>query len=112
MADTQELSIRLEQLEKVVEKEIDKRERANKYTHHMVEDVQKAYHDHLLELTDLKAALRQHILDDQKMAKVVESIGRTLTDVQRLVWIAVGGTTIIAALVIVVLNRIAALVIK
>jgi len=112
MADLQELTIRMGLVEKGLESEIEKRERANKYTHNMVEDVQSRYSDIALDIGTLKAAVAQHIIDDAKMSKAIDDMAARLADVQRMVWIAVGGTTIIAALVIVVLNRIAALVIK
>ena len=99
MADTTELTVRMIQAEKELERETMKREEANKYMHRMVEDVQARYHDIALSFGRLEAAFVEHTKDDKQMVSSMGGLDTRMRTVERLTWIAVGGVTVIAAMV-------------
>lgn len=89
--------IRIDQLEKGLEREIGKREQSDKYTHQMVEDVMNRYQDAMLSFSRIESAFMQHLEDDKKMGSGIIRLDDRLRTVERLVWVAVGGIVVIGA---------------
>lgn len=94
-----EIELRLKNTERGLEKEVEKRERSDKYTHNVIEDVQTRYADIVSQITGIKSAFMQHMEDDKKMGLSIQGIDSRLRTVERLVWVAVGGIAVIAALI-------------
>jgi len=89
--------IRIDLLDRALEREIGKREQADKYTHRMIEDVQARYQEAMLSFGRIESAFRQHLDDDKKMGLGISQLDDRLRTVERLVWIAVGGIVVIGA---------------
>lgn len=102
MAEMPELTFRVDQVEKDLDREITKREEANKYTHRMVEDVQERYRDIAVSFGRIESAFTQHLGDDKKMTSSIEKIDTRMRTIERLTWIAVGGVVVIAGIVSVI----------
>ena len=102
MAELAELTVRMEVIEKTVEREIGKRETSDKYTHRMIEDVQARYHDIALSFGRIEAAFMQHLNDDKQMTKYISDVDKRVRTVERLTWIAVGGIAVIGGLIAIV----------
>ena len=101
MADMPELPFRVEQLEKDLDREITKREEANKYMHRMVENVQARYQDIAVSFGRIETAFTEHLKDDKQMNAGISKIDERMRTVERLTWIAVGGTTVIGGMIII-----------
>ena len=99
MADTVELTVRVEQVERGLEREIGKRESAEKYTHRLIEDVQLRYHEITATFGRIEAAFKQHLNDDRDMGRRLIDLDKRLRIVERLAWVGVGGITVIAGLI-------------
>lgn len=99
MADTVELTVRVEAVEKGLERETVKRETSEKYMHRLIEDVQSRYHDIVSTFGRIEAAFNQHLKDDRDMGGSLKDLDRRLRTVERLAWIAVGGLAVIAGLI-------------
>ena len=99
MADIPELTVRLSQVEKGLERETGKREEATKYMHHMVEDVQDRYHEIALSFGRIEAAFVEHAKDDKQMVDTMGGLDTRMRTIERLVWIAMGGVAVIGGLV-------------
>jgi hypothetical protein len=99
MAELPELTVRVEQVEKGLEREIGKREQSDKYNHRLIEDVQKRYQDTALMFGRIETAFTQHLKDDREMAQSFANLDGRLRTVERLAWVAVGGLAVIASLV-------------
>ena|SRR3990167_1151801 len=99
MANVPELTVRVDSIERGLDRETAKREEANKYVHRMVEDVQARYQDIALSVGRIESAFRQHLDDDKKMTATFMSLDGRLRTVEKLAWVAVGGLTVIAGLV-------------
>ena len=97
MATNGELTILIDQLQREVERETEKREKAIKYMEHMLEDVQGRYADIQRQMGNIEAAIRQHFTDDKSMTAGIKAIDDRLRHVERLVWIAFGGVIVIGA---------------
>ena len=102
MAELAELSVRMDQIEKTVEREIGKRENSEKYTHRMLEDVQKRYQDIAVSFGKIETAFMQHLKDDQKMTQSIGDLDKRFRTVERLTWIAVGGIMVIGGIIAIV----------
>lgn len=87
-ASTDDLSLRLD-------REIDKRERANKYTHNMMEDLKQAISDFGIRSARFEGAFEQHIKDDQKTSATIDKVYADLKALTRIVYIGVGGVIIL-----------------
>ena len=98
MSDLPQLNFRVESVEKGLDREIAKREEANKYMHRMVEDVQTRYHDIALSFGRMEAAFVEHTKDDKQMVITMGDLDKRLRMIERLTWIAIGGVTVIGAL--------------
>lgn len=99
MADAPELTIRVEQIERELQREIAKRDEATKYMHRMVEDVQARYHEIALGFGRIEAAFQQHTEDDKRMLAAIASIDERMRVLERLTWAAMGGVAVIGGLV-------------
>jgi hypothetical protein len=79
-------------LERVVEDELTKREKAQKYTHNMLEDLQ----------VQMKAGFENDNVTDrlmeERLAVSISGQDVRLRTIERLVWIAVGGVLVIGAI--------------
>ena len=95
MADTVELTVRMEQVEHGLEREIGKREQSDKYNHRMIEDVQARYQDIVVTFGRIEAAFKQHLEDDRQMSQGIVALDARFRTIERLVWVAVGGIAII-----------------
>ena len=102
MAELAELSVRMDQVEKTLEREIGKRENADKYTHRMIEDVQSRYQAIAVSFGKIETAFMQHLNDDKQMTRSMESMDRRVRTVERLAWIAVGGIAVIGGIIAIV----------
>ena len=98
MADAPELTIRMVQVEKGLERETTKREEGNKYMHRMVEDVQDRYQGIALSFARMEAAFIEHTKDDKQMVETMGNLDTRFRVIERLVWIAVGGVTVIGGM--------------
>ena len=99
MAESPELTFRLAQVEKDLEREAMKREEGNKYTHRMVEDVQSRYHEIALSFGRIEAAFVEHAKDYKQMVDTMGGLDQRMRMIERLVWIAMGGVAVIGGLV-------------
>lgn len=99
MAELPELTIRVDQVEKALDREVAKREESNKYTHRMVENVQARYAEIALSFGRIEAAFTQHLHDDKKMTIGIADLDKRIRTVERLAWSAVGGLAVIAGLI-------------
>lgn len=99
MAESPELTFRLAQVEKDLEREAMKREEGNKYTHRMVEDVQSRYHEIALSFGRMEAAFVEHTKDDKQMVESMGGLDKRMRTIERLVWIAMGGLAVLGGLV-------------
>ena len=99
MADTPELTVRMVQVEKGLERETTKREEGNKYMHHMVEDVQERYHEIAMSFGRMEAAFVEHTKDDKQMVESMGGLDKRMRTIERLVWIAMGGLAVLGGLV-------------
>ena len=97
MADIVELTVRLEQVERGLEREIGKREQSDKYTHRLVEDVQSRYQEVAVTFSRIEVAFKQHLEDDKEMNVGISALDSRLRTVERLVWVAVVGIAILGA---------------
>jgi fatty-acid desaturase len=82
--------MRIGNLERLLEKEVDKRERSDKYTHNLIEDVQHRYAEMATNIAEIKVSFLKHLEDDKMMSS-------NLKVIERLVWVAVGGICILGA---------------
>lgn len=96
------IEVRVSVLEKGLDREIEKREKSDKYRHHMAEDIQARYAEIQSDISTMRAGLQAHIQDDQVVAKVIGGMDERLRTVERLVWIAAGGVLVIGAMVSIV----------
>ena len=96
-------------LEARLDREIDKRERANKYTHNMMEDLKTAFADFGIRTARFEGAFEQHIKDDIKTAATIDKVYADLKALTRLVYIGVGGVIVLGGLSAVLGSRILAL---
>lgn len=99
MADVPELTVRVEQVEKSLDREITKRETSDKYTHRMIEDVQSRYAEIAVGFGRIEAAFTQHLMDDKKMTAGILDLDKRIRTVERLAWSAVGGLAVIGGLI-------------
>ena len=99
MADTQELTIRLAQIEKDLEQEMVQRRADDKYMRRVVEDVQARYQDIALSFARIEAAFTQHLEDDKKMADSISSMDERMRKLEWLTAVAVGGVAVVGGLV-------------
>ena len=98
MADAPELTIRMVQVERGLDRETTKREEGTKYMKHMVEDVQARYQEIALSFARLEAAFTEHAKDDKQMVESMGDLDKRMRLIERLTWVAIGGVTVIAAL--------------
>ena len=99
MSDLPQLNFRVESVEKGMDREIAKREEANKYMHRMVEDVQARYHDIALSFGRMESAFIEHTKDDKQMVITMGDLDKRLRMIERLTWIAIGGVVVIGGMV-------------
>ena len=86
------MEARLLAIENNLKGEAERRERATKYTHNMIEDLQVKIVSQGLKLGIVESTLNHHVIEDAIAQQ-------RLATIERLVWIAVGGIAVIAALV-------------
>jgi archaellum component FlaC len=106
MAELAELTIRMDTVEKSLEREIGKRENSEKYTHRMIEDVQSRYQDIAVSFGRIEASFTQHLKDDKQMTQSLLELDKRVRTVERLTWIAVGGIAVIGGLIALVGSQI------
>ena len=99
MAELAELTVRMDTVEKTIEREIGKRENSEKYTHRMIEDVQSRYQAIAVSFGRIETAFTQHLADDKKMTQSLVDLDKRVRTVERLTWVAVGGIAVIGGLV-------------
>lgn len=99
MAELAELTLRMETVEKTIEREIGKRENSEKYTHRMIEDVQSRYQAIAVSFGRIEAAFTQHLKDDKQMTQSIADLDKRVRTVERLTWIAVGGIAVIGGMI-------------
>lgn len=92
-------SIRIDQIEKNLDREIIARETAVKYISRLVEDVQTRYAEVLAMFTRTEASFKQHLEDDKHMGEGIMALDSRIRMIERLVWIAVGGIIVIGAII-------------
>lgn len=99
MAATPELTFRVDEVAKDLDREIAKREEANKYMHRMVEDVQARYRDISVSFGRIEISFTEHLKDDKQMALGISEMDKRMRTIERLTWIAVGGVMVIGGMV-------------
>lgn len=93
------LMLRVEKLEDGLQRETDKRERALKYVHNMLEDVQSRYADIRETFSRIEASFMQHLKDDRAMGEGITAMDARLRTIERLVWVALGGIIMLSAVI-------------
>ena len=93
------ITIRLDQIEKSLDREVEERQTAVKYISRLIEDVQSRYQDVINTFARIESAFKQHLEDDKKMNGGLKLIDERLRTVERLVWIAVGGIIVIGGII-------------
>lgn len=99
MADTVELTVRVENVEKGLERETVKREISEKYMHRLIEDVQARYHEISGTFSRIESAFNQHLKDDRTMGEVLKTLDSRLRTVERLAWLGVGGLAVVTGII-------------
>ena len=83
------LTVRVERLERVVDDELLRREKGQKYTHNMLEDLK----------SQMQAGFENDNVTDrlmeERLTTAVSGQDTRLRTIERLVWIAVGGVIVI-----------------
>lgn len=97
LAGNGELTIRVEQVERGLEREIDERKLGDKYAHRMIEDVKTSHQEIALTFSRIEAAFKQHLEDDKAMVREMTDTNLRLRTVEKLVWSAIGGLVIIGS---------------
>ena len=92
-------SIRIDQIEKNLDREIGNRETAVKYLSRIIEDIQRRYSEAMTMFSRIESAFKQHLEDDKQMSDGIKSLDSRIRIVERLVWIAVGGIIVIGAII-------------
>lgn len=95
-----------EELAAQLERETDHRERAIKYAHNMMEDLKEAFSQFRVDVSRIEGRVDQYVSDSERREKYISDIKKDLETIKRLVWLGVGGITVIGSLVMIVGNNI------
>ena len=89
-----------------LDRETQHRERALKYAHNMMEDLKQTFGDFRISFTRVESGFASHVIEDKKMADVMDIIYKDVKNLTRLVYIGVGGVIVIGGAVAVIGERI------
>ena len=103
------MNVSVDDVAQRLDREVDKRERANKYTHNMLEDLKQTFADFNVNTAIFRGRFEQHIDDDRRTAATIDKVYADLKSLTRLVYIGVGGVIVLGGLSAVLGSRILAL---
>ena len=99
MSEQEAILHRLQRIETDLTRHLDKDEKSFKYTHNMLEDLGEKLSSLERSAARFEADLVHRSLNDQNAQKWLGGIEGRLQNIERLVWIAVGGVVVIGGLV-------------